>query len=95
MLTHMVAFRLTDPNDAAEAIERLRSMRGRIPTLLDVRAGSNVNTTDAAADVLLITEHDDEAGLAAYAEHPVHLELLAWLRPRLSDRVVVDSLDLG
>ena len=95
MLTHMVAMRLTDPADVGEAVQRLRSMRGHIPTLIDVRAGSNVNPTEAAADVLLITEHDDEQGLAAYQQHPVHQELLGWLRPRLQDRVVVDSTDLA
>ena len=70
-------------------------MVGQIPSLLGLRAGTNVNPTDAAADVVLITEHADAAGLADYAGDPVHQEFLAWLRPRMAARTVVDSLDLG
>jgi predicted protein tyrosine phosphatase len=44
--------------------------------------------------VLLLTRHQDAAGLQAYAEHPVHQELLTWIRPRIADRVVVDTADL-
>jgi len=95
MLTHMVAMRLTDPEDAPEAVQRLRAMRGHIPSLIDVRAGTNINPTEAAADVLLLTEHDDERGLADYQAHPVHQELLTWLGPRLRERVVVDSTDMA
>ena len=95
MLTHVVAFRLTDPDDVPEALHRLRAMRGQIPSLVDIRAGGNVNSSDAAYDVVLITEHDDAKGLSEYVEHPVHQELLGWLRPRIASRVVVDSEDLG
>ena len=35
--------------------------------------------------------HTDEHGLIGYLEHPVHQELLVWLRPRLADRAVVDA----
>lgn len=93
MLTHAVLFRLTDPADAAEAVARLRALAGRIPTLVSVSAGTNVNTSPAKADVLLVTTHADQAGLDAYQVHPVHKELLGWIGPRIADRVVVDSLD--
>ena len=44
-----------------------------------------------AYDLVLRSTHADEAGLLAYVEHPVHQELLVWLRPRLADRAVVDA----
>ena len=44
-----------------------------------------------AYDLVLRSTHSDEGGLHAYVEHPVHQELLEWLRPRLADRAVVDA----
>ena len=95
MLTHTVMYRLTDPTDAVEATARIRQMRGAIPALKSLRTGTNACAGDAAYDVVLITEHDSEAGLQEYVAHPVHAELLTWLRPRISERASVDSTDLG
>ena len=92
-LTHAVMFTLHDPDDAAEAVSRLRAMVGQIPALLDLQAGTSAS--GSAPHVLLLTRHQDQAGLRAYAEHPVHQELLAWIRPKIADRAVVDSSDLG
>ncbi|MDZ7576816.1 MAG: Dabb family protein [Candidatus Nanopelagicales bacterium] len=89
--THVVMFRLADPDDVEEALVRLRGMAGRIRSLRSVRAGRNSNASPAAFDVVLVTEHDDPAGLAEYAAHPVHQEVLEWLKARWTDRAVVDT----
>lgn len=87
-------FRLHDAADTPEAVDRLRAMLGQIPSLIGLQAGSNVNDSEAAGDLVLITEHADADGLAAYIEHPVHQALLGWIRPRIASRMVVDSPDL-
>lgn len=91
-LTHAVLFTLTDAADAAEAAERLRAMVGRIPSLMSLEAGTSAD--GSAPHVLLITRHEDADGLQEYQEHPVHQELLGWIRPRIAARAVVDSLDV-
>lgn len=91
MLTHAVMFTLIDPADVPEAAQRLRAMKGRIPALQDIKVG----TSAEPPHLLLLTLHEDRAGLAAYAEDPVHVELLSWIRPRIADRVVVDTEDLS
>ena len=91
-LTHAVMFTLHDPADVHGALERLRGMAGRIPALQAIRAGSN---TKEGPHILLLTEHADVEGLQEYAGHPVHVEVLEWLRPRIAARVVVDSADLA
>lgn len=93
-LTHVVLFTLADPSDAAETVERLRSMVGRVPSLLGLRAGVG-DGTPGNAHVVLVTEHDDAAGLAAYAADPVHQEFLGWVRPRLAGRAAVDTTELA
>lgn len=91
MIRHHVLLKLTDPDDAAETVERLRALAGRCAGLLSMDAGADVLRTEASYDVALVTTHEDLDGLKAYADDPVHGEFLAWVRPRLSGRVVVDS----
>lgn len=90
MLTHVVMIKLKDPNDSAEAVQRLMAMKGRIPSLNAIEAGRHNGIDPRGADVVLITRHDDRDGLAAYAVHPAHQELLVWLKPRLAAGQVVD-----
>ncbi len=92
-LTHVVMFTLHDSADADEAALRLRAMAGRIPALHGLRVGTSAN--GEAPHLVLLTEHADVAGLQAYAKHPVHEDLLAWFRPRIAARSVVDTADLG
>ncbi len=92
-LTHAVMFTLHNPADAEEAVARLRAMAGRIPSLLGIEVGTSAD--GSAPHVLLLTRHADAAGLREYAEHPVHEDLLAWIRPRIAGRTVVDSSDLA
>ncbi|MCU1601101.1 MAG: hypothetical protein JWO22_1810 [Frankiales bacterium] len=91
MIRHQVLLKLTDPADAAETVERLQALTGRCAGLVTMDAGSDVLGTEASYDVGLVTTHADLDGLRAYAEDAVHGEFLAWVRPRLSGRVVVDS----
>lgn len=83
--------KLHDPADRIEAATRLRAMEGHIPDLLTVEVLLDSLDRGGAFDLVLRSTHQDENGLIAYLEHPVHQELLSWLRPRLADRAVVDA----
>ncbi|HNE87954.1 MAG TPA: Dabb family protein [Actinomycetota bacterium] len=91
MITHIVMMKLHDSDDRVEAATRLRDMEGRIPELLSLEVLIDDLGRPGAYDLVLRSTHADEAGLLAYVEHPVHQELLVWLRPRLADRAVVDA----
>lgn len=90
MLTHVVSFTFTDTADRDEARARLEALPPHIPALLSLRTGLDMVGDPGASDLVLITTHDDLAGLRAYQEHPVHEEFGAWVRPRLSAKTVVD-----
>ena len=91
MIRHVVLLRFADPADAPEAKQRLEALTGRIPALHALEAGIDVLRTEASYDLALVTTHDDLAGLDAYQVHPEHQEFLAWVRPRLAARAVVDA----
>lgn len=90
MLTHVVLFTIPDPADAAEAKKRLDSLVGKVPSLLSLQTGLHVGADPDAATLALITTHEDLAGLKAYNEHPDHVEVAQFIKPRRTGRVVVD-----
>ena len=91
MITHVVSYKFSDSADAPEGAARLRSMQGQIPSLLSLHCGYDSLGRDGAYDVVLVTEHEDEAGLQAYGDHPVHKEVQGWLLEHMVGRTVVDS----
>jgi hypothetical protein len=91
VIRHVVLLRFTDLADLPEAKERLEALLAPVPTLLTMDVGLDVLRTEASYDLSLITTHDDLEGFRAYVDHPVHQEFLAWMRPRVSARAVVDS----
>lgn len=92
MMTHVVFFRLKPEHRerAAELAERLVSMRGKITELREIEAGVDVARSERAWDVALITRFDDAAGLAVYRDHPVHLDVLAFVHEVCGETAVVD-----
>jgi hypothetical protein len=93
MLTHVVLFRFADLSVAHEARDRLLAMRGQIPSLQSIEAGVDITRSDRSFDLALITRFEDAAGLQAYAEHPVHVEVVTWIRTVVTQMAAVDFQD--
>ena len=93
MVRHVVLMKLVDRADAAEARTRLEALAPVVPQLRSLSVGIDVLGTEASYDLSLVTTHDSLEDLAAYQEHPEHQDFLAWARPRLAARAVVDSED--
>lgn len=97
MIRHIVMWKLRDGahgldrRACAEAVkERLEAMRGRIPGLLRVEAGVDLDAPGAAHDVVLVSDFTDREALAAYQTHPVHEEVKAFIVAAAEARAVVD-----
>lgn len=70
--------------------EELESMVGKIDGLRTLEVGVNVNTSPAAYDLVLITEHSTLNDLQFYQEHPDHMAVAALVKASTTERVVVD-----
>lgn len=90
MITHVVSFTFADRADREECRDRLEALVDPIDALLSLTVGLDVLGDDGAADLVLISTHDDVAGLRAYQQHPDHVDFAAWLKPRITSRTVVD-----
>lgn len=95
-LRHVVAFRMaaedaaTRANHAADAAARLNALLGVVPSLRAMSAGSNTLFPGDNWDLVLVADFDDAEGLAAYAVHPVHEKVAAFIGSIRADRVAVD-----
>ena len=97
MIRHVVAFQLTAASDAERAAdisqmqERLNALVGVIPGLQTMSLKPDLGLVEGHWDVVLISEHDDNAALEGYQEHPAHKEAGAFIRSvTTSERVTVD-----
>ena len=90
MLTHVVLVRFDDLDTAQEGARRLLAMKGRIPSMLGIEAGVDITRSERSYELALITRHPDAAGLAAYQVHPVHQEVLTFLKAHAQGSVAVD-----
>ncbi len=93
-LRHVVAWKLAADDEstraaqAKEIADRLNALVGVVPTIGQLRAGANV--VEGNWDVALVADFADHDALGAYAVHPAHLEVVAYVRSVVSDRVAVD-----
>ena len=90
MITHVVAFTFTTTSDRDEAKTRLEALPAQIEELRSLTVGLDVVQSPVSADLVLISTHDDLAGLRAYQTHRVHEEFATWLAPLLSAKTAVD-----
>jgi hypothetical protein len=93
MLTHVVLFRFANLTLANDARDRLLALRGRIPTLQNIEAGVDITRSSRSFDLALITRFEDAAGLKAYDEHPLHVEVVEWIRTVVTQMAAVDFQD--
>lgn len=92
MVKHIVMFKLRHktPETLQKAIETLRSLEGRVPSLLHIEVGEDFKGSERSYDIVLTTYFDDRDGLASYATHPNHIPVIETMRELCSSSVVVD-----
>lgn len=97
MIRHVVMFQLTAAADSERAAdisqmqERLGSLVGVVPGLKSMSLKPDLGLVEGHWDVVLVSEHDDNAALEGYQAHPAHLEVSAFIKSvTSSDRVAVD-----
>ena len=66
---------------------------GKIPGLISIDAGTDINRSGAAWDVVLISEHESKEALETYQAHPDHVEVKNFIGSVAAERVVVDYTD--
>lgn len=93
MITHIVFFRLKDNSEQGLAKTQavLENMKGKIAELKHIEVGVNVVASPRNYDLALVTKFASLADLDAYQVHPVHVEVLGYMKEALREpSVAVD-----
>ncbi len=92
MVRHIVFLKLEDNSEKNKQIvkERMMQMQGNIDILKHIEVGINFSPEERAFDLVLITDFESKNDLLAYATHPVHVEVLKFLRSINTLSKVVD-----
>lgn len=97
MIRHVVMFQLTAAADSERASdisqmqERLGALVGVIPGLQNMSLKPDLGLVEGHWDVVLVSEHDDNAALEGYQVHPAHLEVSHFIKSvTSSERIAVD-----
>ncbi|HAS82045.1 MAG TPA: stress responsive protein [Verrucomicrobia bacterium] len=90
MIKHIVLWKLHDRTNAPAMKAKLDSLPAKIPAIHHLEAGISEEKGDALADIALYSEFRTQADLQAYIVHPAHQEVVAFIRPLVSERRVAD-----
>lgn len=90
MLTHIVCWKYKPETVTAardEHIAKLRALKQVIPEIISISVGRDILGLERSFDTGLVATFADEAGLAAYTDHPQHQEVAA-MGKVIAERVV-------
>ncbi len=90
MVTHIVLFKFENQARAEEAVSRLLSMRGKVPSLIEIEAGLDFTRSPRSFEVGLITKHASREDLDAYRVDPFHQTVAEFIREHSSGAAAVD-----
>jgi hypothetical protein len=97
MIKHIVMWRLKDHAEGADRATNakrvkagLEALRGKIPGLLALEVGLDVERSSAAYDLVLVSTFEGPEALAAYQAHPEHARVAEFIGKVRSERAVVD-----
>lgn len=95
-LRHIVSWKLSGETraerdaQAAEMTAALETLPGKVPSLRSLSVHRNELHEGENWDLMLITDFDDEDGLAEYAAHPEHVAVAAVTKGNTAGRVALD-----
>jgi len=97
MVKHIVLWRLKkelSPLEKQQAYERIKAgfeaLPGRIPGLLKIEIGLDVSQGPDSSDLILYSEFESRASVAAYEAHDLHNALAPLVREVRIERRVAD-----
>ncbi|MFT7823662.1 MAG: Dabb family protein [Sulfurimonas sp.] len=93
MIVHIVMFKFKEENKQANMIQAkqmLENLLGAVPSLRSMDVGMNFAQEDRAMDLSIITSFASKEDLNAYAIHPEHLKVVAFIKSAAEYSKVVD-----
>ncbi len=93
MIKHIVTWKMLPDNFEENRLEcrrRLEALPDIIPEIVDFEVGLNLNDSERALDLVLVSSFRTREDLGVYSAHPAHQEVVGFLRSVTEYARVVD-----
>jgi hypothetical protein len=97
MIKHIVMWTLKTDSDVGTPAEiagmmkqKLEGLKGKIPEIREIEVGVEVFESVPQTDVVLYSVFDSKDDLKTYATHPLHLEVVEFVKSVAAERRVID-----
>lgn len=89
-MKHIICIKLFDRTKANEVREKLISMSGRVPQLVDIWVGLDFLHSARSFDVVMVAELKSRDVLDAYQNDPYHMKVKEYLKAVAEKTVALD-----
>ncbi|MEG1003089.1 Dabb family protein [Clostridium sp.] len=96
MIKHIVMWKLKEENkkeNAKKIKDMLMNLEGKIKEIKKIEVLININESDAAMDVCLVSEFNSLEHLNTYQNHEEHLKVRDFVKEVAIERKVTDSYE--
>lgn len=76
MIKHIVCFKLKQGEDIKKAADILRSMKGKVPTVIDMEVGEDFLKSSRSYDIILQVTLKDRSALDEYQNDAYHCSVV-------------------
>ena len=93
MIKHVVCFKLNDSSDAEKNAAKniLLSMKGKVPSLIDIEVGTDFLGSSRSYDVFLQVTLNDKASLEEYQSDSYHCDVVkVYMHAHVCSSVAID-----
>lgn len=94
MIEHVVLFKFNDQTtdeQKNEAIQKLTSLKNKIPGIVDLQAGVNFSDRSKGYELGLNVRFEDQEALEQYGPHEEHQKVVSYLKEiGMSDILALD-----
>ncbi|MPN29629.1 hypothetical protein SDC9_177082 [bioreactor metagenome] len=90
MVKHVVCMKFKDRGEAPKIAQMLRSLVGKVPTLLSMEVGLDYMQSQRSYDLVLIATYASREALDAYSVHPEHKKVQEYIHGVREAVVAVD-----
>ena len=92
MIRHIVLFKLKNPTTEVvnETVAKLRSLEGKVESLIALEIGADILRTERSSDVALTATFETLEGLQAYQVHPEHVKIIEYMGSVTESSIAAD-----
>lgn len=92
MIKHIVFFELEDNSQENKELikDKIMALKDKISAIKHLEVGINFSDEERAFDLALVSDFNSKEDLKSYAVHPLHVEVIKYLKSKNTITKVVD-----